>query len=97
VNANTPSSSTSAQIDDALAYHGTTEHSRFWSQSIGFWPPVGITQTVLDERIVLNNHLREPATWYTDFQQCAVLDPSYEAGSRLKLPGSLRILEKGAS
>ena len=36
------------QIDDALAYHGSNEHPRFWSQSIGFWPPVGITQTVLD-------------------------------------------------
>jgi hypothetical protein len=36
----------------------------------------------LDERIVINNHLREPATWYTDFQQCAVLDPSYEGGDR---------------
>ena len=70
------------QIDDALAYHGTTEHPRFWSQSIGFWPPAGITQTVLDERIVLNNHLRESATWYTDFQQWAVLDPSYEGGDR---------------
>jgi hypothetical protein len=70
------------QIDDALAYHGTSEHPRFWSQSIGFWPPVGITQTVLDERIVLNNHLREPATWYTSFTQCAVLDPSYEGGDR---------------
>ena len=70
------------QIHDALAYHGSSEHPRFWSQSIGFWPPVGITQTVLDERIVLNNHLREPATWYTDYQQCAVLDPSYEGGDR---------------
>ena len=70
------------QIDDALAYHGSGEHPRFWSQSIGFWPPVGISQTVLDERIVLNNHLREPATWYTDYQQCAVLDPSFEGGDR---------------
>ena len=70
------------QIDDALAYHGTADDPRFWSQSIGFWPPIGITQTVLDERIVINNHLREPATWYTDFQQCAVLDPSYEGGDR---------------
>jgi hypothetical protein len=70
------------QIDDALAYHGSADHPRFWSQSIGFWPPVGISQTVLDERIVLNNHLRQPATWYTDFQQCAVLDPSFEGGDR---------------
>jgi hypothetical protein len=70
------------QIDDALAYHGTTEHPRFWSQSIGFWPPIGITQTVLDERIVLNNHVREAAVWYTDYLQCAVLDPSYEGGDR---------------
>jgi hypothetical protein len=70
------------QIDDALAYHGTNEHPRFWSQSIGFWPPVGITQTVLDERIVLNNHLRDSAVWYTSFTQCAVLDPSYEGGDR---------------
>jgi hypothetical protein len=70
------------QIEDALAYHGSVDHPRFWSQSIGFRPPVGITQTVLDERIVLNNHLRDSATWYTDFQQCAVLDPSYEGGDR---------------
>jgi hypothetical protein len=49
------------QIDDALEYHKSADHPRFWSQSIGFWPPVGITQTVLDERIVINNHLREPA------------------------------------
>jgi hypothetical protein len=70
------------QIDDALAYHGSADHPRFWSQSIGFWPPVGITQTVLDERIVINNHLRERAIWYTSYQQCAVLDPSYEGGDR---------------
>jgi hypothetical protein len=70
------------QIDDALAYHGSPDHPRFWSQSIGFWPPVGITQTVLDERIVINNHLREVAIWYTSFTQCAVLDPSYEGGDR---------------
>ena len=70
------------QIDDALAYHGSAEHPRFWSQSIGFWPPVGITQTVLDERIVMNNHLRDAAIWYTSYQQCAVLDPSYEGGDR---------------
>jgi hypothetical protein len=73
------------QIDDALAYHGSPDHPRFWSQSIGFWPPVGITQTVLDERIVLNNHLRQPATWYTDYTQCAVLDPAFEGGGLFHL------------
>jgi hypothetical protein len=60
----------------------SADHPRLWSQSIGFWPPVGITQTVLDERIALNNHLRQPATWYTDYTQCAVLDPAFEGGDR---------------
>jgi hypothetical protein len=70
------------QIDAALEYHRTPDDPRFWSQSIGFWPPIGFTQTVLDERIVINNHVREPATWYTSYQWCAAFDPSYEGGDR---------------
>src|SRR5262249_23758742 len=70
------------QIDDALRYHGSSEHPRFWSQSVGFWPQISVGQTVLDERIVLNNGLKEPAIWYTNFQWCAALDPSFEGGDR---------------
>jgi hypothetical protein len=36
----------------------------------------------LDEVIVRNNHVTWPATWYTDFLKCAVLDPSFEGGDR---------------
>lgn len=70
------------QIDSALDYYKTPDDPRFWSQSIGFWPPVTLKRTVLDERIVLNNAVKEPAVWYTSFQWCACLDPSYEGGDR---------------
>lgn len=70
------------QIDAALDFYKTEDDPRFWSQSIGFWPPVMLKRTVLDERIVLNNFVREPATWYTKFILCASFDPSYEGGDR---------------
>ena len=70
------------QIQDAMDYYKTDEDPRFWSQSIGYWPPVSIKRTVLDERIVYNNHVTQPATWYTSFRWCAALDPSYEGGDR---------------
>lgn len=70
------------QIDAALDYYKTAEDPRFWSQSIGFWPPVGFTRTVLDEVIIRNNHVKEKAMWYTSWQMCAALDPSYEGGDR---------------
>lgn len=70
------------QIDSALDYYKTPDDPRFWSQSIGFWPPVTLKRTVLDERIVLNNSVKESAVWYTSFQWCAALDPSYEGGDR---------------
>jgi hypothetical protein len=70
------------QIDAALDYHKSADDPRFWSQSIGFWPPFGYARTVLDEVIVRNNHVTWPATWYTEFLKCAVLDPSFEGGDR---------------
>lgn len=70
------------QIDAALDFYKTPDDPRFWSQSIGFWPPVTLKRTVLDERIVNNNRVREPAIWYTKFQWCAALDASYEGGDR---------------
>lgn len=71
-----------SQIDAALDYYKTPDDPRFWSQSIGFWPPFSVKRTVLDERIVLNNSVKGTATWYTKFQWCAALDPSYEGGDR---------------
>jgi hypothetical protein len=70
------------QIDAALDFYKTDEDPRFWSQSIGFWPPVTLKRTVLDERIVINNRCREPGTWYTKYEMCAAFDPSYEGGDR---------------
>jgi hypothetical protein len=71
-----------AHIDAALDFYKTDEDPRFWSQSIGFWPPVTLKRTVLDDLIVNNNRCREPAVWYTKYQVCACLDPSYEGGDR---------------
>src|SRR5215472_10081064 len=70
------------QINAALDYYKTEEDPRFWSQSIGFWPPVTLKRVVLDERIVNNNHCKEPAIWYTAYSWCAAFDPSYEGGDR---------------
>jgi hypothetical protein len=70
------------QIDSALDFYKTPDDPRFWSQSIGFWPSITLKRTVLDERIVINNQARDPATWYTSFLWCASFDASYEGGDR---------------
>jgi hypothetical protein len=75
------------QIQSALDYYKTDEDPRFWSQSIGFWPPISLKRTVLDERIVINNRCREAATWYTKFKTYAAFDPSYEGGDRKVFQG----------
>lgn len=52
----------------------------WWSQCRGFWPPSGISNTVLEEADIVAGHAREEAIWETGFTVLAALDPAFTSG-----------------
>lgn len=69
------------QIDqDLQAARGNENDARYWSQTIGWWPPMGLDNTVLDEAIITKFKCREKAIWTHGFRKFACLDPSFEGG-----------------
>lgn len=72
---------TQDQIDAAIKdARGNVNKPRLWSQTFGWWPPMGVTNTVLDETILNTFHCRERATWTDGFTRIAALDPAWEGG-----------------
>lgn len=52
----------------------------WWSQIRGFWPPSGISNTVLDEARILSGRARDGAIWKTGFRNLGSLDPAFTSG-----------------
>lgn len=71
--------------NDRKAARGNDNDPTLWSQSIGWWPPLGIDSTVLDSAIVIKFRCRERAVWTGDFFRWASLDPSFEGGDKRPL------------
>jgi hypothetical protein len=58
---------------------------KFWSQVIGWWPPEGLTKTVLTQSLIEKFHARDSCVWSGGFVQGAALDPAFEGGDRCVL------------
>src|SRR6516165_2933273 len=72
-----------SQIDiDNSARRDGENSPRFWQERRGFWPPEGITKTVLTESMVVKFKVRDPVTWIGTYTVLAALDPAYEGGDR---------------
>ena len=55
---------------------------RFWQERRGFWPPEGITKTVLTESMIVKFRVRDICSWVGAYTILAALDPAYEGGDR---------------
>lgn len=53
---------------------------KFWSQVRGFWPPEGITDTVLTHTLIEKFRAREEPIWVDQPRQVASLDPAFTFG-----------------
>lgn len=71
------------QIDNHLkGLRGNANDPFFWAQSIGWPPPVGTEQTVIDEAIASTFRLRQRAVWTVNPRKWSSLDPSFEGGDK---------------
>ena len=61
---------------------GNWNDATVWSQVIGWPPPLGIEQTVLDDSIVITFKLRDRPVWTGSTRNWASLDPSFEGGDK---------------
>jgi hypothetical protein len=67
---------------DSTAQQYGENSPRFWQERRGFWPPEGITKTVLTPSIIETFRARERATWVGETVMGAALDPAFEGGDR---------------
>lgn len=58
---------------------------RFWQERRGFWPPEGITKTVLTEAIIVKFHARDKPVWVGSKVKIAALDVAFEGGDQKPL------------
>lgn len=52
----------------------------WWSQVRGFWPPAGVSNTVLDAASIITGLAREKAVWQGAIRIIATLDPAFTTG-----------------
>lgn len=67
---------------DLKAARGNVNDPKYQSQTIGWWPDMGLENTVLDHAICTSGKVKERAIWTDGFRQWAALDPAYEGGDR---------------
>jgi hypothetical protein len=48
----------------------------------GYWPPEGISRTVLSSALITKFHAQDKVIWNADYRLGAGLDPAYEGGDR---------------
>jgi len=72
-----------AQKDLDIAAQQYGENSpRYWQERRGFWPPEGLTKTVLTEAMIEKFHARDKPIWVGESELVAALDPAFEGGDR---------------
>lgn len=62
--------------------HGNLNDPSYWSQCIGWPPPMGLESTLLDDAIVTTFHCKEKAVWTEGYTRCAALDPAFNGGDK---------------
>jgi hypothetical protein len=63
-------------LDTAKAQYGENS-PRYWQERRGFWPPEGLTKTVLTESMIEKFHARDKAIWVGAPALVASLDPAF--------------------
>ncbi len=64
---------------------GNLNDPSFWSQCVGWPPPVGLESTLIDDSIILTFHCKDKAVWTEGFRKFAALDPAGTGGDKKML------------
>lgn len=68
-------------IDNTAEMYGP-DSPQFWQMRRGFWPPEGVSKTVLSAPMIVKGKARDKATWVSGYTMGAGLDPAFEGGDR---------------
>jgi hypothetical protein len=68
-------------LDVAKSQYGDNS-PRYWQERRGFWPPEGLTKTVLTAAMIEKFHARDEPVWVSEPDLVASLDPAFEGGDR---------------
>lgn len=61
---------------------GNLNDPTFWAQAIGWPPPMGLENTLLDDAIIISFHCKDKAIWTQGFEKFATLDPAFTGGDK---------------
>jgi hypothetical protein len=64
---------------------GNLNDPSFWSQAIGWPPPMGLESTLLSDAETITFRCRDKAVWTEGYRQCAALDPAFNGGDKMIL------------
>jgi hypothetical protein len=70
-----------SDLDKAKEQYGENS-PRYWQERRGFWPPEGLTKTVLTASMLDKFHARDNPVWVNEPILVAALDPAFEGGNR---------------
>lgn len=73
---------TQEQLDDDARELGGINSPEYWSGVRGFWPPSGLSTTVMDEALLEQFKVAEQALWKGTWETAGFFDPSFEGGDR---------------
>lgn len=73
---------TRKKIESDIRFHGGENNPQFWIEDRGFWPPTGLSNTVMDDQLLQQFNVAEKAVWRVGYEICAFLDPAFEGGDR---------------
>lgn len=66
-------------------YNGGESNPRYWSEVRGFWPPTGLSNTVMDEAMLVQFGASEKAVWKSGYEMGAAFDGAWEGADRAVL------------
>lgn len=73
---------TRKKLDNDIRFHGGENNPQFWIEDRGFWPPTGLSNTVMDDQLLQQFEVSKPAVWRAGYTMCAAFDPAFEGGDR---------------
>ena len=71
------------QLAEDAKEKGGENSPEYWSGVRGFWPPSGLSTTVMDDALLDQFHTRDKAVWKNnEWKMCGAFDPAFEGGDR---------------
>ncbi len=70
------------QLDADRIEFGGENTPEYWTNDRGYWPPTGLSNSVMDLALLAQFHVEEPAIWKRGYTMGAAFDPAFEGGDR---------------